>query len=145
MGSAYDQIGVGYARTRQRDHLPAIREVDRPRAPGIPEIASSLGDAEVRPVPISHDCADGFLGAFWRRPEAYLDARVRAGISACAMLPPRACDAGLAKLAADLESGAWHDRQRDRLELDDLDLGYRLIVADATTGSSATPAPPGAG
>ena len=33
-----------------------------------------MGAGEVVDVPIPHDCLDGFLGAFWRRPEAYLDA-----------------------------------------------------------------------
>ena len=32
-------------------------------------------------LPIPHDCSDGVLGAYWRRPEAYLDPGVRAAIS----------------------------------------------------------------
>jgi hypothetical protein len=36
---------------------------------------------------------------------------------------------GLARLAADIPSGDWEDRHRDLLALDELDLGYRLIVA----------------
>ncbi len=36
---------------------------------------------------------------------------------------------GLARLAADLESGAWQDRHADLLDRDELDVGYRLIVA----------------
>ena len=36
---------------------------------------------------------------------------------------------GLARLAADLDSGAWHERHADLLELDELDVGYRLVVA----------------
>lgn len=38
--------------------------------------------------------------------------------------------AGLARLAADLTSGAWAERFGHLLELDELDLGYRLVVAD---------------
>lgn len=41
------------------------------------------------PVPIPHDCRDGFYGAFWRRPAAYLRPQVHAGISLFARLPPR--------------------------------------------------------
>ena len=36
------------------------------------------------PVPIPHDCVDGLLGAYWRRPEAYLNAEIRSGISSFA-------------------------------------------------------------
>jgi SAM-dependent methyltransferase len=112
-----------------RDYFSCIREVDRPRALAIADIVSVLGREEVLPVPVPHDCVDGFLGAFWRRPEAYLDPRVRAGISAFAAMPPRACDEGLRRLVADLETGVWQDRHRDLLRLNELDLGYRLVVA----------------
>jgi hypothetical protein len=38
-------------------------------------------------------------------------------------------DDGLNRLQADLESGAWLDRHSELLELKELDLGYRLIIA----------------
>ena len=44
---------------------------------------------------------------------------------------PGRVDDGLACLAADLDSGAWHDRHADLLEADELDVGYRLVVAGA--------------
>lgn len=112
-----------------REYLPRIRDLDRPRAMAISEIAAALGECRVAPVPIPHDCVDGFLGAFWRRPEAYLDPRIRSGISACAALSAQESEAGLGRLAADLRSGAWQLVHRGLLDLDELDLGYRLIVA----------------
>jgi hypothetical protein len=36
---------------------------------------------------------------------------------------------GLARLARDLESGAWAERNRDLLTRDAVDFGYRLVVA----------------
>ena len=45
------------------------------------ELRQAFGDLTLVPVPIPHDCFDGFYGAFWRRPVAYLNARVRCGIS----------------------------------------------------------------
>jgi hypothetical protein len=33
------------------------------------------------PFPIPHDFTDGFQRAFWRRPEMFLDARIRAASS----------------------------------------------------------------
>ena len=38
-------------------------------------------------------------------------------------------DRAVGALRADLESGAWGERNRDLLELDALDLGYRLLVS----------------
>lgn len=113
-----------------RDYFPGIRRIDRARAVPISAIASALGEIEVVPVPTAHDCADGFLGAFWQRPDAYLDPRVRSGISAFPPIPPEERDAGLARLAADLSSGRWEEQHRSLLDVADLDLGYRLIVAE---------------
>jgi hypothetical protein len=81
-------------------------------------------------VPIPHDCRDGFLMAYWRRPEAYVDPTVRANISVFALLPPDEVDAMVAALRDDLCSGAWHRRNADLLEQDDFDFGYGLLVAE---------------
>jgi hypothetical protein len=85
---------------------------------------------ETRPVPIPHDCRDGFLGAYWCRPHAYLRADVRAAISAFAKLEEAEVTAGLARLRADLDSGAWRERNGALLSLEAVDLGYRLVVAE---------------
>ncbi len=114
-----------------REYLPCIRDLDRRRV-AIAELVSALGESQILSVPIPHDCIDGFHGAFWRRPEAYLDPRVRSGISCYSAMSPDERDQGLRRLAADLQSGAWEDRHRNLLDLDELDLGYRLIVAERT-------------
>jgi hypothetical protein len=84
------------------------------------------------PVPISADCRDGFLCAYWRRPEAYLDESVRAGISSFAKLDGAQLEAGLRRLRGDLKSGAWTAQHADLIERDTLDIGYRLLVCRAT-------------
>ena len=78
-------------------------------------------------MPIPHDCRDGFLSAYWRRPHAYLDPEVRAGISVFRLLPPEDVDDAMTRLARDLDSGEWHRRHADLLELEEWDLGYRLV------------------
>ncbi len=115
------------------DYLPGFRSL-----PGmtIAEIAACLGGADVEAVPVPHDCADGFMGAWWRRPEAYLDARVRASISVFARLAAAEVEDCVARLAQELASGAWHARHGDLLALDALDLGYRLLVAPAASRAS---------
>ena len=111
-----------------RDYLPESIALEAERAPLIDEIVHGLGGAEVAVVPIPHDCTDGFLGAYWRRPLAYLDPEVRASISTFASVAPEVVDAAVARLGTDLESGEWHRTYGDLLDLNELDLGYRLVV-----------------
>ena len=110
-----------------RDHLPSFA---RGLEDWFEAAKAALGATRELPVPIPHDCRDGFLMAYWRRPEAYLDPAVRANISVFALLPPAEVDAMVAALGADLESGAWAERNAGILERDELDLGYRVLVAE---------------
>jgi hypothetical protein len=110
-----------------RDYLPAFK-----RLPGmtIERVAECLGGARIVPVAIPSDCRDGFYHAYWRRPEAYLDARVRAGISVFSRIDETETAAMLSRLRADLASGAWRERYGELLEVEAVDLGYRLVVAE---------------
>jgi SAM-dependent methyltransferase len=112
------------------DYLPMIATLDDERAPTVERMAASLGNARVDPVPVPSDCTDGFLCAYWRRPEAYLDPAVRAGISSLAIFPEDELAPGLARLRADIESGLWRQRHAAQFERDEWDWGYRLIVRD---------------
>jgi len=114
-----------------RDYLPDLGE-DLVRQPALGAVLAAFPDASVTPVPIPHDCTDGFMAAYWRRPRAYLDPGARGAISSFALRGEPAVAAGLDRLAADLGSGRWHRRNEDLLERTELDLGYRLVVA--TTG-----------
>jgi SAM-dependent methyltransferase len=111
-----------------RDYLPTF--VRRLHGKRLVDLMAPLGDVELRTVPIPHDCADGFLGAFWRRPHAYLDPEVRAGISVFRLLREDEVAAAVRALRADLESGAWARRNADILEREELDLGFRVVVAE---------------
>lgn len=115
------------------DYFPRIPLLDREVFPTVVEMERALGAIAAIPVPIPHDCSDGFLGAYWRRPHAYLREDVRFAISAFAKLTGAQVDEGVARLRADLHSGAWHERHRDLLGVDSLDLGYRLVVAELRT------------
>jgi SAM-dependent methyltransferase len=112
------------------EYFPGIRDHDRARAVAISDIVRELGESQVIPVPVPHDCIDGFIGAFWQRPDAYLDPRVRSGISVFDALSPDDCAEGLERLATDIRSGKWQERHRHLLALNELDLGYRLVVTD---------------
>lgn len=109
-------------------YFPEIVELDRRRCPSVDDVVEYLGGCDVHHVTIPHDCVDGFLAAFWRRPEAYLDSRVRAGMSGFALLDQDVVARGLARLRSDLESGAWDRRFGPIRSLDTLDVCYRLLV-----------------
>jgi len=107
-----------------RDYFPEIREHDQAIFP--PWFRDLEITCDVQAVPIPHDCTDGFQCAYWRWPEAYLDPDVRKGISSFQRLAD--IDAQLARLRDDLETGVWCKRNAELLELEELDLGYRLVV-----------------
>jgi SAM-dependent methyltransferase len=108
-----------------RDYFPALSALDREIMPQLDALASELGAFHATPVPIPHDCVDGFLGAYWRRPEVYLDPVARGSMSSFARID---AENGLKRLARDVESGAWAARNGDLLTRDALDVGYRLLV-----------------
>lgn len=111
-----------------KDYFPEFVSRDRQHFPRISEYAAMFGAAarmEVTPVPVPRECQDGFLGAFWARPAAYLDPKVRAGMSSFAV---PGSDAGLERLRADIESGRWHRRYGHLTSMPDLDMGYRLLT-----------------
>jgi SAM-dependent methyltransferase len=111
------------------DYFPELAVIDRRICPAIEELRRVLGHVEVDPLPIPHDCIDGFLGAYWRRPHAYLDAGVRSAISTFAKMTPSAVEAGLERLRRDLEDGTWARRYGHLLDRSAIDLGYRIVVA----------------
>jgi SAM-dependent methyltransferase len=115
-----------------REYLPAAAETDARLAVPIGTLVSLLGDDRVSivPVPVPHDCVDGFGGAYWRRPDAYLDAAVQDGMSLMALTSKPQLKDGLARLRSDLTSGAWQRAHGDLLQKSELDLGYRLVVGE---------------
>lgn len=113
------------------DYLPSMVELDT-TLPSPAEIAEALGGGVVEVLPIPGDCTDGFCHAWWRRPDAYLDPAVRAGISGIARLPGTVVDEAMDRLADDLATGRWHAAHADLLGLDEIDAGYRLVVAPAS-------------
>ena len=122
------------------EYLPEIVEFDLPRFPSLSELANSLGGhVTTQVLPVPHDCVDGFLGAFWRRPNAYLDPAVRSAMSCFAQLPAVSVDAGLTRLANDLSEGRWEAKFGHLRSLDSVDLGYRLVVAEMSAPNRRRP------
>ncbi|MGC8498035.1 MAG: methyltransferase domain-containing protein [Acidimicrobiales bacterium] len=113
-----------------RDYVPEVADVERLRVPPIDDIAMALGgEIGVQPLSVPWDCLDGVLPAHWRRPSAYLDARVRACCSGLAQADPRVVDRGVRALGQDLRSGAWQRRYGDVLSAEEFDAGFRIVTS----------------
>jgi SAM-dependent methyltransferase len=124
----HDSSDTGWLRRfwLTRDYLPEVAALLVGR-PSLTEQAHAIG-ARTEPVLIPWDCADGFFEAYWRRPEAYLDAQVRRGVSVWARVGPEAEQRTVRNLRDDLGSGRWAERNRDLLALDTAELGLRLLA-----------------
>jgi SAM-dependent methyltransferase len=112
-----------------RDYLPEIAALDYGPDLSPEQVADALDADRVDVVPVPWDCRDGFLCAYWRRPDAYLDASVRSCISGLARLDPSVARRGIDRLRTDLRTGRWATRHANLLERSDMDLGYRLVIA----------------
>ena len=106
-------------------YFPELATLDKAQMPPLSEYESWLGPVRISPVPIPQDCTDGFLAGYWKRPNAYLDPRVRSAMSSFWKIGD--ISDGLKCLHADLDSGAWETRYAELLNLEELDCGYRLV------------------
>ncbi len=116
-----------------QDYLPGFLGLipGRYRRPGYweQELRDLLGTVEVRPVSVPYDCHDGFYQSYWRRPHAYLDQQIREGISVFHRLPQAEVAASMGRLSSDLNDGVWEERYGHLHDMEELDLGLRLVVS----------------
>ena len=113
------------ARPWLTDYIPGLAALDEAQMPALEVYQAALGPVRITPLAIPHDCTDGFLYAYWRRPEAYLDPRLRSGSSSFRALAD--AGGGLERLREDLANGGWDRRYGVLRGLDSYDAGYRLI------------------
>jgi SAM-dependent methyltransferase len=111
-------------------YAPEIGARHRRMFPSIDELLGLLPNATVEPLPLPKECKDRFTEALWARPEQLLDPVVRRASSVWHDLPGGVEERAMARLRADLESGAWQARYGHLLQLDELDVGVRLVVAE---------------
>lgn len=110
------------------DYFPELIALDEAQMPAMTKYEEWLGPVQVTPLLIPHDCTDGFLYAYWRRPDAYLDPRIRSGSSSFWAIGD--IGQGVETLANDLATGVWAQRYQHLLTKTEHDVGYRLVVAE---------------
>ena len=112
------------------DYLPELLELEHRRFPAIADILEILPGARVESVPIPLGCTDGFIEAYYGRPEAYLDPAVRAAQSVWPPLNDGVEQRVVGALAEDLASGEWDHRHGQLRTLPAYEGALRLIVDD---------------
>lgn len=88
-----------------QDYLPDVLAQDRRDFSTLGQLNATLGATRVVDVPVPHDCTDGFLLAFWSKPEAVLDPSARAATSGFARMDRTREPAAVTKLSDDLGVG----------------------------------------
>lgn len=109
------------------DYFPEMRTQLKPLLP-LDRARTVFPKLRTVPVPVPHDCTDGFMCAYWRRPEAYLDPGVRTAISFFAIAQD--VEPKIEHLRRDLEDGTWERRNGHLRHETQKDFGYRLVIAD---------------
>jgi SAM-dependent methyltransferase len=112
------------------DYFPQIAADDARRFPAVEALLDWLGGGEVEAVRVPADCSDLFLGALWARPELILEDEIRGSTSGFARMEAGPEREAVSRLGADLSSGAWDERHGRLREMEELDVGLRLVVRE---------------
>jgi len=122
-GDAIDRLWLA-------EYVPELFAAERARYPAISHITGLLGGTStVTEVPVPADCVDGFMEAFYARPERLLDPAVRQSQSGWGFIGAAAAGRGVDRLRADLASGAWDERYGALRRQPEFTGSLRLICA----------------
>ena len=93
------------------EYFPEPLAIEQRRFPPISRLVELLGPTTVvEAVDVPLTCTDGFSEAYYGRPEMLLDAGARGAMSSYTLVEPGIIAASVARLRADLDSGAWDER-----------------------------------
>jgi len=112
------------------DYFPEMLGLKQPSGADSRTLVAKLSGATSSVIPVCHDCTDLFFAALWARPELILDEEIVRPMWVWQSISQDARRNGRARLAADLESGAWEGRYGHLRQLDELDVGLRLVTLD---------------
>ena len=89
-------------------YAPELMAAEEPRYPAVQSIVDCLGGpTSILTVPIPIDCTDGFMEAFYARPERLLDPAVRRSQSSWTFISEKQQTDSIDMLREEIESGAW--------------------------------------
>jgi hypothetical protein len=112
------------------EYAPELMEHESGRMPAIADLVAGLGgEVHVEELPVPAGCVDGFAEAYFGRPEAFLDGRVRAAQSSWAFVSDDGVRRSVGRLRAALEDGSWDARFGGLRTAPDYNGSLRLVVA----------------
>jgi SAM-dependent methyltransferase len=112
------------------DYWPELLASEARRFPSVDRVTVPLHtQTRVTSVPIPLDCTDGFLEAYYGRPESFLNPAVRAAQSSWTFIHLDVVRRGLVQLAGDLDSGRWDDRHAELRSQPERVGSLRLVVS----------------
>ena len=112
------------------DYAPEMLAAEARRLPSLDRVLAGLGGTgSVVDVPVPRDCVDGFMEAYYARPEAFLDPAVRSAQSAWAFLDDADVERIVDRLRTDLAGGDWDRKYGESRVLAELPGSLRLVVA----------------
>jgi SAM-dependent methyltransferase len=113
-----------------RDYFPEMLALKRRPHVTITELARTLAATRSEPIAVPRDCTDRFFAALWARPELFFDEEVVGPMWVWQGISESARREGRERLAADLKSGTWEERYGYLREMEELDVGLRLILSE---------------
>jgi len=113
-----------------RDYFPEMLGLKRRSPRSSAELAEILAAARSVPIPVPRDCTDHFFAALWARPEMLFNEDVVRPMWVWQGISNSAKQEGRERLAADLRSGTWDERYGHLREMQELDVGLRLVVSE---------------
>ncbi len=111
------------------DYFPGMLNLESDRTSGR-RLAAELPNARSLPLPVPRDCSDLFFAALWARPELFFEDQIVAPMWVWSRLTENQKQDGRARLAADLKSGRWQDLYGQPSEVEEFDVGLRLVVSE---------------
>ena len=112
------------------DYFHETLAVEKARYPSIDLVKKWLGgQCREISIPVPLDCKDGFQEAFYGRPEAFLDKRVRQSQSAWGFISDDQQEIMIKRLKDDLDSGAWDRKYGHYRKQKLLHCALRLVVS----------------
>ncbi|GAA4805971.1 methyltransferase domain-containing protein [Olivibacter ginsenosidimutans] len=112
------------------NYFGEMLEAERLKFPTMDFITRVLGDhCEVKTIPIPLDCTDGFIEAFYGRPEAFLNPSVRKAQSAWGFLSSGVEEQLVTRLQQALDSGEWDRKYGYLRNQPEFTGSLRLVIA----------------
>lgn len=112
------------------DYFPEMLTLKRPSGASSRDLVKKLPAATSALLPVPRDCTDHFFAALWARPELLFDEEIVRPMWVWQSISEEAKRTGRARLATDLESGAWEERYGRLREREELDVGLRLVSCE---------------